>query len=177
MIRHWKTVIAAVGIVIAGFSTDASAQAFGIGAGPSFPLSVLGDEFETGYHVQLSAGLAPASLPVGLRFDGAYNYFPEDDGHFRVISGSANAVLALPMSGLSPYIIGGLGVYNSRGEHDDEVEAGHGHESVTNLGGNIGAGIRFALPGLSVFVEARLHNVFSEGEQVRFIPLTLGIQL
>jgi hypothetical protein len=172
MFRYCRIAGAAALIALAAGTGDAAAQVrLSVGGGPTFPVGNLGDEFDMGYHVQLSAGLMPAMLPVGLRIDGAYNRFPEDDGHFRVIVGSVNAVLDIPMQGFSPYLIGGLGVYSSGGDDD------HGHPTTTNVGANVGAGFRVGLPGLSVFVESRFHNIFSEGEQTRFVPVTLGIRL
>ena len=49
--------------------------------------------------------------------------------------------------------------------------------SATEAAWNVGAGVRLGLPGLGVFAEARLHNVFTEGDASRFVPVTLGIRL
>lgn len=146
-----------------------------VAGGPSFPVGHLGDEFQLGYRVQTSAGLS-VPLPIGFRVDAAYTHFPETHGSFRNISGTANGIVNLGGIGVSPYLIGGLGVYNSRVSHDEDDEHDHDHAdgSTTNLGVNFGAGVRMPLPGLTLFVEARLHNLFSEGEQTRFIPLSFG---
>ena len=175
-----KRITTTIAIVAAGLSLgahDAAAQVrLSVAGGPSFPVSHLADEMNTGFNVLVGAGLSVPVLPVGLRVDGMLNQFPEagHDGNFRVISGSVNAILDIPMVVARPYIIGGLGVYNSRFTDDHD----HGDEgSTTNLGANIGAGVRVGLQGISVFAETRLHNIFSEGEQARFIPLSVGIRL
>jgi hypothetical protein len=157
-------------LALCASAAEASAQ-FAISGGPSFAASgELKEEFEMGYHVQVSAGLSLPLLPVGFRADGFFNQFPHDvDGNARIIGGSLNAVLDVPLIGVTPYLIGGVGLYNSRYEHE-----GHAHESATDFGANIGAGARLGLPGLGLFIEARLHNLFSEGD--RFVPVSLGFR-
>jgi hypothetical protein len=177
MIRHWKSAAAVFAFATVAGASDAAAQVgISLGAGPSFPVGALADEFDLGFNVQASAGFTPAILPFGVRVDGAFNRFPEDGGHLRVISGSLNALFNLTVPGIVPYVIGGLGVYNSLVSHDDEEDHGGGHDSVTNLGANIGAGVQLGIGGLSVFGETRFHNVFSEGDHLRFVPLTIGIR-
>jgi hypothetical protein len=170
--------LAVAGAMLAAGATEAASQLrFSIAGGPSMPLGSLGDEVDTGYHAQLSAALSVPLLPVGIRADGMFTQFPEsgEDGNFRVVSGSVNGVLSMPSVGITPYLIGGLGIYNSRFTDDDD---GHGHEtgSTTNVGANVGVGIRIGLPGLAVFGEARLHNLFNEGDAVRFAPISLGVR-
>jgi hypothetical protein len=174
--KRYTTIVAIIAAGLACFATDAAAQVrLSVAGGPSFPVGHLADEMNTGFNVLVGAGLSVPVLPVGLRVDGMLNQFPESghDGDFRVISGSVNAILDIPLVAARPYIIGGLGVYNSRFTDDDHADEG----STSNLGANIGAGIRVGLPGVSVFAETRFHNIFSEGEQARFIPLSLGIRL
>jgi hypothetical protein len=160
-------------------AADASAQGrFSIAGGPAFAMGDLGDIVDTGYHAQLSAGLSVPMLPVGVRIDGQFTQFPEsgEDGNFRVLSGSVNGVLSMPSVLITPYLIGGLGLYNSRFTDEDE-DHGHEHDegSTTNVGANLGAGVRVGLPGLTVFGEARLHNLFSDGGSTRFVPISFGI--
>jgi hypothetical protein len=175
MNRNWTYALAiATFALVAGSSSAAGQVGLSVGGGPTIPLGALADDADMGFNIQASAALAPAMLPFGLRVDGAYNRFPDDHGHFRVISGTVNAVFNLPMQGLSPYIIGGLGVYNSQVEDDEDV--GHDHAATNNLGANVGAGIRLGAGPLSLFVEGRLHNIFSEGEQARYLPVTIGVR-
>lgn len=171
-----------VALACAVTAADAAAQIrLSVAGGPTMPLGALDDAVETGYNAQLSAALSVPLLPVGVRVDGMFNQFPEEleDGNFRVLSGTVNGILSLPMVGIVPYLIGGVGVYSSRFVHAEEEGADHAHEdegSTTNIGANIGGGVRVSLPGLSVFGEVRLHNLFSKGDQVRFAPLSLGLR-
>lgn len=176
MTKYGKSAIAIVAIALAAAAAtpaDASAQLrFAAAGGPSFPVGGLSDEADTGFNILLGAGLSVPLLPVGVRADGMLNQFPasEQDGNVRILSGSVNAVLEMPLILATPYLIGGLGVYNSRFTDGD---AG----SATDTGANIGAGIRLGLPGLNVFAETRFHNIFSEGSSTRFIPISLGVRL
>jgi opacity protein-like surface antigen len=163
-----RTVAVAVAVVLMGVSaTDSAAQVrFSVAGGPSF---ATGDQhLDTGYHVQLSAGFAALALPVALRVDGAFNRFTEAHGNYDVLSGTLNGILNVPLAVASPYIIGGVGAYSA----EDQA---HGDERETNLGLNIGGGIRLPLPGLSVFVEARYHHPFGD-EAIGFVPLSFGIR-
>lgn len=172
MAKHWKSAIALVAVATAVAAADASAQVrLSVSGGPSFPLGDLSDVVDAGFNVNVGANLGFPLIPVGVRLEGSLNQFPESaqDGNVRVVSGSANAVLDIPMLVATPYLIGGLGVYNSRLTDDDEG-------STTNVGANVGAGVRLGLPFLSVFAEARLHNIFSDDNATRFAPLSVGIR-
>jgi hypothetical protein len=71
---------------------------------------------------------------------------------------------------LVPYVIGGIGAYSSNVTDATDID-----EETTNLGANIGVGLSLSLAGLSAFAEARVHNVFADGRDVRFAPVTIGI--
>jgi opacity protein-like surface antigen len=168
MIRHWKTAAVMVAAALAFSAADASAQVrLSLAGGPSFPLG--DNHLDMGFHVQLGAEVGVPALPFGVRFDGMFNRFTEDDpGNFDVMSGTANAIFNIPLVGFSPYVIGGLGVYAVE-------DAPHDRPRETNLGFNIGAGASLPLPGLGVFVEARLHNTFGDNS-FRFVPLSFGVR-
>lgn len=142
---------------------------FGLAAGATLPMGDLGDGYDTGFNVMGTLGLQPASLPVGLRFDLAYNSLGSkgawDD--LRIISGTANAVLTVSNSGgIKPYVIGGLGLYNLDG----------GGDGQTKFGLNAGGGLEFALSGFNTYVEARFHSVFTDNENSNYLPLVFGIK-
>jgi opacity protein-like surface antigen len=143
---------------------------FGIAAGATFPTGDFGDFYDTGFNVMGTLGFQPAAMPVGLRFDAAYNSFGAN-GNFddaKIISGTANAVLTTSnMAGVKPYLIGGLGVYN--------LDAGVG-DSETKFGLNGGGGIEFPLSGFTTYVEARYHSDFTENDNTNYIPLVFGIK-
>ena len=41
----------------------------------------------------------------------------------------------------------------------------------------LGAGFDFKVSSIGAFVEGRFHDVFTEGDDVRFLPITVGIRL
>ena len=164
----------------------AAAQAqlkFGIGAGATIPSGDLsGDNgVETGYHLLATAGIQPPLAPVGFRVDGMFNEFNYkaaalSDIKQRIMGLNANAVFSMPGAiVLAPYAIGGVGFYNSKSNID-------GDEAETDVGVNIGAGVKFGLAGFGAFAEFRFHHIFMEEDattgttpKARFIPITFGI--
>lgn len=162
-------------------ASEAQAQVgFSIAGGPSFATGDFGDGLDMGYHVKVAAGFSLPMLPIGLEADGMWTRFnvsDVDDAHNQILNGSLNAVINLPTPGLTPYIIGGVGYYNTK------AEIGNLDFDSNDFGLNIGAGVRMGLVGLGgVFAEARLHNIFGgedeegESESIRFVPVSLGIR-
>ncbi|HJR43059.1 MAG TPA: outer membrane beta-barrel protein [Gemmatimonadaceae bacterium] len=172
---------------------SASTVDFGVAGGITFPQGDVGDFTKTGWHLQGLMGWSPPTMPVAFRFDLMYHGLPGKEINlgggsvegpdFRVLAGTANVELDLSrltgtaISNLrqstaepgsaSVYLTGGVGVYNSKIEDFD---------SETDLGINVGGGVNFNLAGLRTFVEGRFHNIFSDGESARMIPITVGIR-
>ncbi len=42
---------------------------------------------------------------------------------------------------------------------------------------NVGAGFDFKAGGAGLFAEGRFHDVFTDGENLKFIPITVGVRL
>jgi hypothetical protein len=110
-------------------------------------------------------------LPIGLRFEGAINGFSLKgfSNNVRIVDGTANAVVNFSQKSDSPYLIGGLGIYNSKVAD---------FKSENAVGVNLGGGLRFPLGGLSTFFEARYHAMLGErgrDANLQFIPITFGI--
>ena len=167
-------------LAMAASAPAAQAQnpvSFGIAAGASIPMGDLGDDFaKTGFHGMATLGFTPAMLPFGMRIDGMYNQLSlEDaigDANVRILGANANAIISIPSTLTSPYLIGGVGVYNSKISSDDiDLET----DGETDFGINVGIGIKFNLTGFGTFAEIRYHNIFSEGESTQFLPITFGI--
>jgi hypothetical protein len=150
---------------------------FGIAAGATLPMGDLGDDFaKTGFHGMATVGFMPAMLPFGMRVDGMYNSLSlEDafgDASIRILGANANAIFAMPGMVAAPYLIGGIGVYNSKIDSDDtDIEL----DGETDFGINIGIGTKFNLSGFGTFAEIRYHNIFTEGESTQILPITFGI--
>lgn len=146
----------------------------GIAAGAAIPIGDFANAYNTGYNGTVGLGLSSVGSPVGLRFEGMYNKFlgRSDIGanqpDSRVIAGTANLVYSLPGQGIRPYLIGGGGYYSLK---VDLTNA----QSVSKFGINGGIGAMFPLSGFNTYVEARVHNVFTDVSSTRFIPVTVGI--
>jgi opacity protein-like surface antigen len=180
---------AAVASAAPAAAQDAAARAFtfGVSGGLSMPTGDFGDVVKSGFNAGAHLGFKPAMLPFGVRVEGQFNQFDFDasddndsDASLRIIAGTANAVFGVPAasSAFRPYLIGGVGAYNSRLSIDVP-----GLESSTDFGLNGGAGIEFGLSGLATFIEARYHVIFNSEEvagvetsNTKFIPISFGIK-
>jgi Outer membrane protein beta-barrel domain len=150
----------------------ASSQArFSVSGGVAAPMSDLGDEADLGYHVAAGLNFGGAYLPIGARIEGSLSQFSlknfNDD--VRILNATANAVVNIGQGSNNPYLIGGLGIYNSKFGNADARNA---------VGANLGGGLRFPIGGLNAFFEARYHAMLGErgaGANLQYIPITLGI--
>jgi outer membrane protein with beta-barrel domain len=143
----------------------------GVAAGATVPTGTLGDATSVGFHILGTLSVSgTASSPLGFRVDGMYNSLSgKNDGpDVNIWTVNGNLVYAFP-GGMTatPYVIAGAGWYNAKADGAEE--------SSSDFGINGGVGLRFALSGFSTFAEARFHNVFSDPESSRIIPLTFGI--
>lgn len=174
---------------------------FGVGGGPSFPIGDLGDVVGVGFNARAILGLGAPGLPVGVRVEATYDWFPLKDevresacagrstcsvsGNAGVVSGTLNVVYAFPVTTRArPYVIGGGGVYHQRLRVDvtgaGGTETGSGVASQTRAGVNVGAGFRYDYRRWNIFAEARFVNVFTKdiggtGSASRFVPVTIGV--
>jgi hypothetical protein len=168
---------------------DAAAQVRGVvGVGLAVPVGDFADE--TGGAAQAGGGTAlagvewlPAGNAFGLRLDGAYNRFctslcDEDAGdrdvRYRFLNANLNGILEFPVGAdvsIHPYFVAGVGLYNYKLVGDDVPAGG---ESETDFGLNGGVGLTYQLDRFGIFGEARVHNVFTEGSDVQYIPVMVG---
>ncbi len=175
------------GVVAAVATGEASAQmpvSFGVGGGATIPTGSSGDAFKTGWHGLALVRFKPAASPVGFQIDGMYHRlgFTDEqaslvgDGKLQMINGTANVVFSFPVSEetrFRPYLLGGVGLYNSKAKFD----VGPDGESNTDFGFNAGAGFDVGFGGGTFFIEGRFHNVFvSDIDDTKFIPITAGIR-
>ena len=176
MHRMWKGFAAAAFVAVTA-STAQAQMGFGLHAGAAMPTGDLGDLAGMGFQVGGELGFNPATLPVGIRFDVDFTRFGLDvegfdvDGNLRILSGAANAILKIPATSISPYLVGGLGIYNSQINIDDVEDDA---EAETDFGIQIGGGLGFNLSGFETAIELKLVNVFAE-ESARFFPITFRI--
>jgi hypothetical protein len=177
----------AVGMLLSAPALRAQGAEFSLGGGVGVPLGTFDDEAKLGWHGLAAVSFVPSGWPVGIQIDGQYQQFSLDDAAFpgfsglknRFIMGTGNIVFKFKTSEEStfrPYLIGGGGVYNSKVTgSDDPGDVLPGGE--TKFGINAGAGFDFKAGAIGLFVEGRFHDVFTSGENLKFIPITLGIRL
>ncbi|HEY0778016.1 MAG TPA: outer membrane beta-barrel protein, partial [Gemmatirosa sp.] len=168
---------------------------FGVEGGLAVPTSTLGNDLNSGYSVGGLLDLHPAPGPLSLRLEVGYDRFDykatyetlaaqqigvnySSNTHF--LRGTANLVYRLPnMSGIRPYITGGVGVYNN--SHGSTLQyAGYtsssSSTSTTKFGINGGVGVELPLSGITPFIEVRAHGVQTDYTPVTYVPITVGFR-
>jgi opacity protein-like surface antigen len=180
-----RTVLTGLGLATAVAAAPAQAQvAFGLAGGATIPSGDLNDRQNLGYNGLATLQLGVPTFPLQFRADLQYNSFGGKDfgsavtnafnkSDTRVISGSINGVFNLLPGPVKPYLIGGVGYY------DTQLK---GTDATRKVGYNYGAGVKFGLTGASIFVEARMHQIKDATFDVtggrataKFIPITVGI--
>lgn len=181
------SLVLAAAAAVALFASTSSAQSakavsIGISAGAAIPVGDFGDFYTTGYNGTVSLGLRSVGSPIGLRIDGMYNKLSlKDDAIITIpgqgvvesasiMSANANLVYSLPGTGISPYLIGGGGIYSTKLNGD-----GFDTDAESKFGVNGGIGASFPLSGFNAFIEARLHHIFTDESATQFVPVTFGI--
>ena len=144
---------------------------FGLDAGATVPLSGYGSNKDVGYHIGILVDVRVPQAPVGFRIDGAFHELKYSSNSTKeqiwIVSG--NATLRVPTGTmLVPYVIGGAGIYNNH--HTLFLN----ERGATDVGVNVGGGLRFELTDLTTFIEARYHTVSGQAG-IRLLPITLGI--
>jgi hypothetical protein len=146
-----------------GLSSAHLGGAFGI----SFPVGGLSRDHASGFNLSGSAEFeAPMEL-MGVRGEVFYEHFPAsaDAAGAHAAQASAaiiNAVYHFQGVSYHPYLIGGMGVYNTTG-------------NGTNPGFNGGMGIKIPLSGMTAYFEARLHKVLTNGSSYVSFPISFGL--
>lgn len=171
MLRQLRAALLFGALIVLPAASLSAQASLSVAGGVAVPTGDLSDGTDLGYNVAAGLNFGGTRLPIGLRFEGALNGFglKGGDGDIRVINGTANAVANFSRQPDSPYLIGGLGLYNSRLSNFDSENA---------VGVNLGAGLRFPLGGLSTFFEARYHAMLGndrDGTKLQFIPITFGV--
>lgn len=167
--------IALIALPCAGLAQTATLLkpvSVGIAAGASFPVSDLGNIASTGYNLTGTLALNPATLPIGFRFDGAYNQFSAKAPttvNSKIASVTGNVLYNMAAgTTATPYLIGGGGWYRV----SSTISGG---SATSGFGFNAGAGINLPLTGFSTFIEARFNHVSVSGRSTSYIPVTVGV--
>ena len=165
---------------VAAFLLPSAAQAqmprFMAGVGLSTPTGDFNDAVETGYHGRLGLQLGAPAFPVAGRLEGEYHSFGQTEGlpKVTVLNGALSAVLSLGGVGLTPYFLAGVGRYRV----DIDVAAVEpATEPATETGFHGGFGVNIGAIGLGGFAEFRVVQINTEGNKIRYFPLTVGLRL
>jgi opacity protein-like surface antigen len=155
-------------------TTTARPVSFGLAGGLSIPTGDAGDQIETGYVVGGLLELARPASPLAFRLEVDYQRFGSTldlpgAGDLRVISGVANVLYKFAGETARPYLLGGLGLFNT-GATDE------GSESETDFGANVGVGLELPLSGITVFGDVRYQSIFASPDNVNLIPIRVGIR-
>ena len=169
-------------VVLSAQAAQAQGLSLGVGGGVVVPTGDLADGSSTGWSGTAQLRVKPPASPLGLQVDAFYTRFGLEgvDGHSRMIGGTANALFAFPSaSPARPYLLGGVGLYNSRASIDGLGST----ESQTKFGLNAGAGFDFGMGSANLFAEARFHmiikaltDVNGDEKSAYMIPLTVGLR-
>jgi hypothetical protein len=155
----------------------AQAAEFSLGGGLGIPLGTYDDVVKVGWHGTARVSFVPGTAPIRIQVDGTFAQFSDEtpfDIKSQLMYGTASAVYHFEASSESrflPYLIGGGGIYNSKATGSDAPDG-----STTEFGINLGAGFDLIAGGAALFVEGRFHDVFADGPNVKFIPITLGVR-
>ena len=155
---------------------------FTVFAGAALPSGNTGDDLKTGYTVGGAVDLRAPLTPLGLRGEVVYSSFDakNTDGignaSLSDFGGNLNAVYWMPSPGtpLTAYLTGGP----SYAHLTAKANAGNVTESISedHWGFNVGAGIDFALSGLSTRLDVRYRQISTgNGDRLRAFPITVGI--
>jgi len=151
----------------------------GVAGGATTASGSINNRQDMGYNGLIAVQAGLPLFPFKLRADLQYNSFGASSltnafsratagTDARVISGSINAVIGLLPGPIKPYLIGGVGYYDTQFT---------GSGSTRKVGYNVGAGLKVT----KLFVEARMHSVQNTRFDVangrttsRFIPISAG---
>lgn len=178
---HFRGLAGLAAVALCMTAAPAQAQfSIGLAGGGTTASGSINNRQDMGYNglVAVQAGLP--LLPFKIRADLQYNGFGGTSvtnafsqatagTDARVISGTLNAVIGLLPGPIKPYLIGGVGYY-------DTQFASSGNSR--RVGYNYGAGVKVT----KLFVEARVHSVRNSTFDVangrttsKFIPISLGL--
>ena len=154
----------------------------GAGAGIAMPSGLLQDQANPGWRAFAALDVWLPEMPTSLRVDAAYDRLGfqsapvgaagRETGARTVASASVNLTLISSdwERVVSPYAIAGVGF--SRIGCAGRTDCG----ASTQMGWNVGVGMRLGLFGLRGFTEARMHCVPKTVADDCYIPVTLGLR-
>lgn len=155
----------------AGAAQPTEGVRFGVGAGLTLPMGDYSKVNSLGFHGLGLIQLPLQHSPVHLRFDVMFSHTGGKSGvgSANLIGGTFDALYHFGDHHASarPYILGGIGLYNSKFS---------GGTSSTNFAFGLGGGVLFGIGATGhAFAEARYMSVQTSGSSLTFIPITVGL--
>lgn len=183
MMKTFRRLLAVAPLALVVSAASAHAQgtgaptrpvSVGIAGGLSIPTGDAGDAIESGFVVGGLLEFARPVSPVAFRFEVDYQRFGSKldvpgAGNLRVISGVANVLYKFAGETARPYLLGGVGLFNT----GSSVE---GSESETDFGANVGVGLELPLSGITAFGDVRYQAIFASPDNVNLIPIRVGVR-
>lgn len=156
---------------------------FGFAGGATVPTGDFNNSHNTGWNAMALLAFQMPTTPVGMRIEANYAHLNGQDpsliSHSRIWSGTLDLTLGANDLMVTPYAIGGIGLYNLktfRGGSTVSVSPPTDEGSVTKFGWNVGGGLQFHTTGnATIFTEARFTSVMTSGGHTDFVPVEFGI--
>ena len=153
---------------------------FGVSGGASVPMSGLSDVVDIGYGVAGHVYMRPAMMgQIMGRGDVSYDRWNGKNSskeHISSLAAVGNVVIpfAESMASARPYFVAGVGLY--RFDQSYMVTGIRLSSASNNFGLQFGGGFEFTLAELSTYLEAKYVNVFSDGKNSGYLPITFGVR-
>lgn len=176
-----KAILAGAFGALVAAAAPASAQTspagwnVGLGGGVTLPMGDAGDAYKTGFHGTALVGYRMADSKLWLGADAQYHHFTTKDNGVTIGDLSANSFAAFGRANYdvasTAYVLGGVGLF--RTESKVNFNGTTVKQTDSNMAIEAGVGLNL---GKSLFVEGKFINVFIDGGNSQFIPLTLGVR-
>ena len=181
-------VVCASAAIATAMAAPAGAQSrfrVGISGGVAIPTGDFNDHNDPGLSAGAHVLVTSPFFPQNFKLEVQHNRMESSvaDTRSMVTSGTFNLewTFGRARAGIAPYASGGLGAYYIKMPFRGPTAGTTTYSDVTKFGTNAGGGLRFAVPGINLFLDARYHWVRSHGpsflSKVRYVPVVLGVTL
>ena len=175
MKRTFLIAIAALACLTSALSAQAKIQV-DLGGGITEPVGRFGDVAKLGWHGLATFAVVPAGSPIAIQATGYYgeNKFDPSGGTFQLLGGLGEIRFDLKATeGFGGFALAGFGLMDVKAR-----PTGGGTASDTKTAFDVGAGLRYLVSGkVGLFAAARYVNVFTAGEDLKFVPVSVGLRL
>ena len=152
----------------------------GISGGLSLPMGNLSDNVDAGYNGTGHLYFKPSTMKLALRGDVGYDSWKAKssvvNANFSSLSFTGNGIFYLGEStaAMRPYLLVGGGMYRTKSSASVSGVSTSFTSSDPGIQG--GLGMSFNLSGFNTFLEAKYINVFGDGDNLNYVPITFGIR-